>query len=53
MVLDSLAAPGGVFDESLQLLGGLLVAQGRVPHRDFWSPYPPLNLTLLALALPS
>src|SRR5262245_29968129 len=50
VVLDSLSAPVGAFDESQQLLGGLLVDQGLVPHRDFWSPYPPLNYYLLALA---
>jgi hypothetical protein len=49
MVLASLAAPVGVFDESQRLLGGLLVGQGLVPHRDFWSPYPPLDHALLAL----
>ena len=30
-------------DESLQLLGGREVLEGRVPHRDFYSMYPPLN----------
>jgi hypothetical protein len=37
------------FDESLQFLGGREVLEGRAPHRDFWSMYPPLNYYLDSL----
>lgn len=37
-------------DESLQLLGGREILEGRVPHRDFWSLYPPFNYYLNGLA---
>jgi hypothetical protein len=37
-------------DEALQLLGGREVLEGRMPHRDFWSMYPPLNYYLNGLA---
>src|ERR1041385_6955098 len=42
-VLAYLRQPVGLFDESIQLVGGMLVLKGQVPHKDFWSMYPPLN----------
>jgi hypothetical protein len=38
------------FDECLQLLGGRAVLEGKVPHKDFWTLYPPLNYYLNAIA---
>lgn len=45
-----LGRPVGEFDESIPLVLGRLVRQGLVPHRDFFSFYPPLNLYLNAAA---
>ncbi|MEI9939931.1 MAG: hypothetical protein WDO69_22145 [Pseudomonadota bacterium] len=49
-VIGFLGSELGSFDEPLQLLGAREIAEGRTPHRDFWSIYPPLNYYLDALA---
>lgn len=35
-------------NESVSVVGGMLVQYGMVPHDDFWSMYPPLNYYLNA-----
>jgi hypothetical protein len=46
----SLAARVDEFDDSIPLLHGILVQQGRIPHLDFSYFYPPLGLYLNAVA---
>ncbi len=48
VVVSSLAAQAGFYDEAIPLLQGRMVAQGLRPHVDFWSFYPPLNYYLNA-----
>jgi hypothetical protein len=40
--------PVGVLDESIQLVSGMLIRDGMLPHVDFWSLYPPLDYYLNA-----
>ena len=47
-VIGSLAWPLQEFDESIPLVHGVLVQQGRIPNLDFPSFYPPLGLYLNA-----
>jgi hypothetical protein len=47
-VIASLAGPLLEFDESIALVHGMLVQQGRIPNLDFASFYPPLGLYLNA-----
>ncbi len=44
------AAPLDRFDEGLTVTAGLMAAAGRVPYRDFWTTYGPLDAYLLAAA---
>jgi hypothetical protein len=39
---------GGIFDEGLILDGGLRVAEGEAPYRDFWTMYGPASFYLVA-----
>ncbi len=41
-VCDVIAAPVNLYDESILLVSSMLVDQGLIPHRDFWSIYPSL-----------
>lgn len=45
-----LVAPLDRFDEGLTLTKAAMVAAGRVPYRDIWSTYGPLDAYLLAAA---
>jgi hypothetical protein len=45
-----LVSPVGTFDESIQLVNGMLVKKGLVPHIDFWSMYTPLNYYINTLS---
>jgi|GEM_PF-4233763 len=45
-----LIAPLDRFDEGVTLTKGALIAAGRVPYRDFWNSYGPLDVYLLAAA---
>jgi hypothetical protein len=38
----------GVYDEGILLTGGALVAEGAVPHRDFYANYGPAQFYILA-----
>ena len=43
-VMGSLGGPLGAFDESIPLVHGMLIQQGRIPHLDFPYFYPPLGV---------
>lgn len=43
-------APLDRYDEGVTLTGGALTAAGRVPFRDFWMTYGPLDVYVLAAA---
>lgn len=50
VLVSCLALRVGEFDESIPLVGGYLVEQGRTPNVDFWSIYPPLAYYMNAAA---
>lgn len=43
-------APLDRFDEGITLVRGMLMSQGALPYRDFWTSYGPLDSALLAAA---
>lgn len=49
LIFSYLGSSVGSFDESIQLVGGMLVQNGNLPHRDFWTMYPPLNYYMNAM----
>ena len=49
-ILAIFGIPVAEFDESLPLVGGMLVHRGLTPLRDFYSVYPPLGLYVNAFA---
>src|SRR5947209_9678587 len=49
VVLRFTVAPLDRYDEGITLLRAMLVDQGSVPYRDFWTSYGPLDSILLAV----
>lgn len=50
MLVGFLTSEVGLLDEPVHLVGGRLVRDGFVPHRDFWSMYPALDYYVIGLA---